>query len=181
MGLYDIAKATRASQDKFELWQLLILLDHFPIARILEIGVHKGGMLETLRQTYPHATIVGIDNDFNYLEFEGFIKVDGDSGDPQIRDEALQHFGRHGIDFLFIDGDHHYEAAKKDFEMYAPAVKSGGIIAFHDIMRDPERVPHHEGVEVRRLFDELKLKHASLEIWNGTAGDDGPGIGVIFV
>lgn len=181
MNLYQIAKATRASQDKFELWQLLILLDHFGPARILEIGVHRGGMIETLRRVFPHAITVGIDTDFSHLEYTDFIQVEGSSQDPEIRDKAVQNFGRHGIDFLFIDGDHHYEAAKKDFEMYAPLVKSGGIVAFHDIQRDPARVPHHEGVEVRQLFDELKLKHANIEIWNGSAGDDGPGIGVLFL
>lgn len=181
MDLYQVAKESIASQDKFELWQLLVLLDHFGPARILEIGVHRGGMVQTLRQVFPHAIVVGIDTDYQYLEYSDFNAVTGDSTDPEIRDDAAGYFGRHGIDFLFIDGDHHYEAAKKDFEMYAPLVKSGGIVAFHDIMRDPARVPHHEGVEVRRLFDELKLKHASMEIWNGTAGDDGPGIGVLFL
>ena len=181
MNLYDIAKSSQASQDKFELWQLLEILDRKPIARILEIGVHRGGMVETLSTVYPHATIVGIDTDFSFLEFEDFIQVAGNSQDPEVRDQATSHFGRHGIDFLFIDGDHHYDAALKDFEMYAPLVKSGGIIGFHDIQRDPQRVPHHEGVECRRLFDELKQKHASIEIWNGTAGVDGPGIGLLFV
>jgi predicted O-methyltransferase YrrM len=37
------------------------------------------------------------------------------------------------VDFLFIDGDHRYEAVKKDFDYYSPLVRPGGIIAFHDI------------------------------------------------
>lgn len=181
MNLYEEAKLSTASQDTFELWQLLILLDHFGPSRILEIGVHRGGMVKTLRRSFPHAIVVGIDTDYSFLEFTDFIAIAGSSQDPQVRDDAMQHFGRHGIDFLFIDGDHTYEAAKKDFEMYAPLVKPGGIIGFHDIQRDPARVPHHAGVDCRRLFDEVKKKHASIEIWNGTAGDDGPGIGILFV
>lgn len=181
MNLREIAFSTKASQDKFELWQLLVILDHFPIARILEIGVHRGGMIESFRQAYPHATIVGVDNDYSSLAFKDFIAIGGDSHDPQIRDDAAACFGRHAVDFLFIDGDHSYDGAIKDFEMYAPMVKSGGIIGFHDIQRDPARVPHHAGVDCRRVFDELKKKHASIEIWNGTAGDDGPGIGLLFV
>lgn len=181
MDLKKLAWATKASQDKFELWQLLVILDHYPMARILEIGVHRGGMLGTLRLAYPHATIVGVDNDYSSLEFRDFNAIAGDSGDPAIRDDVAQQFGRFQIDFLFIDGDHNYEAAKKDFELYAPLVKPGGIIGFHDIMRDPDNVPHHAGVDCRRLFDELKQKHASIEIWNGAAGTDGPGIGLLFV
>ena len=181
MDLKELAKKSIASQDKFELWQLLILLDHFVISRILEIGVHRGGMVETLAKAYPHATIVGIDNDYSSLKFTDFIKIEGDSHDPEVRDQAASHFGRHPVDFIFIDGDHTLESVRKDYEMYASMVKPGGIIAFHDIMRDPVNVPHHTGVDCRQFFDEIKLKHASLEIWNGTAGMDAPGIGVIFL
>jgi predicted O-methyltransferase YrrM len=40
------------------------------------------------------------------------------------------------VDFLFIDADHSYEGVKKDFEMYSPLVRKGGIIAFYDIISD---------------------------------------------
>ena len=36
------------------------------------------------------------------------------------------------IDYLFIDGDHNYEAVKQDFTDWFPHVKSGGVISFHD-------------------------------------------------
>lgn len=36
------------------------------------------------------------------------------------------------IDYLFIDGDHNYEAVKKDFEEWYPHVIIGGIISLHD-------------------------------------------------
>jgi predicted O-methyltransferase YrrM len=36
------------------------------------------------------------------------------------------------IDFIFIDGDHSYEACKADILAWAPFVKRGGVIAFHD-------------------------------------------------
>lgn len=36
------------------------------------------------------------------------------------------------IDFIFIDGDHSYEACKADIAAWAPFVKPGGVIAFHD-------------------------------------------------
>jgi predicted O-methyltransferase YrrM len=38
-------------------------------------------------------------------------------------------------DFLFIDGDHTYQGVKQDFQMYSPLVKKGGIVAFHDIVK----------------------------------------------
>ena len=36
------------------------------------------------------------------------------------------------IDFLFIDADHHYNAVKKDWELYSSLLHSGSIVAFHD-------------------------------------------------
>ena len=36
------------------------------------------------------------------------------------------------LDFVYVDGDHHYEAVKKDIELYYPKIKEGGMICFHD-------------------------------------------------
>jgi len=36
------------------------------------------------------------------------------------------------IDFIFIDGDHSYNACKADIAAWTPFVKRGGVIAFHD-------------------------------------------------
>lgn len=36
------------------------------------------------------------------------------------------------IDLIFIDGDHSYEACRADIAAWAPFVKPGGVIAFHD-------------------------------------------------
>jgi predicted O-methyltransferase YrrM len=37
------------------------------------------------------------------------------------------------IRLLFIDGDHSYDASKKDFEVWSPFVVPHGLIGFHDI------------------------------------------------
>ena len=38
-----------------------------------------------------------------------------------------------GIDLIFIDGDHSYEAVKSDIKAWLSKVKNGGIVVFHDI------------------------------------------------
>jgi predicted O-methyltransferase YrrM len=46
------------------------------------------------------------------------------------------------IDLLFIDGDHSINGCSLDFELYAPKVPVGGLIAFHDYYADrPELGP----------------------------------------
>ncbi|MEN9636182.1 MAG: hypothetical protein RL077_4586 [Verrucomicrobiota bacterium] len=39
---------------------------------------------------------------------------------------------RGAIDFIFIDGDHSYDACRADIRAWTPLVKAGGVIAFHD-------------------------------------------------
>lgn len=49
---------------------------------------------------------------------------------PEIPDEC-------GV--IFVDGDHSYEAVKRDIELYGPKVRQRGYLAFHDCAEsDPE-------------------------------------------
>ncbi len=57
--------------------------------------------------------------------------------------------GGRQLDFLFIDGDHQYESIKTDYEMYAPLVRKGGMIALHDIAEAENGGGHQFWLEVR--------------------------------
>ncbi len=56
---------------------------------------------------------------------------------------------RGGIDFIFIDGDHAYEACKADIVAWAPYVRRGGVIALHDFGSRADGV-------TRAIFEETK-------------------------
>jgi predicted O-methyltransferase YrrM len=45
------------------------------------------------------------------------------------------------IDVLFVDGDHHEEAVRADFERWAPRLRPGGHLLFHDAVDAPDFVP----------------------------------------
>lgn len=65
------------------------------------------------------------------------------------------------VGFLWIDGEHSYEAVAQDFYGWRPHVVDGGIIAFHDTYS-------WEGV--RRLIDEEVLQSPGLRVlgqWDG--------------
>ena len=58
------------------------------------------------------------------------------------------------IDILHIDGSHHYEDVKKDFETWSKFLNNDGVILLHDTC-----VETHNGNEygVKRFFEEINL------------------------
>ena len=45
------------------------------------------------------------------------------------------------IDLLFLDGDHSYEAVRRDFEDWAAKIRPGGFLAMHDVVHPIHRGP----------------------------------------
>ena len=54
-----------------------------------------------------------------------FVYEDSSKFAENIHDESL--------DFIFIDADHSYEGALRDFKQFWPKVRNGGIFAGHDL------------------------------------------------
>ena len=54
------------------------------------------------------------------------------------------------IDYLHIDGDHHYEGVRLDFDLFAPLVRDVGVITLHD------SVNYREPCGVPQLVEELR-------------------------
>jgi len=106
--------------------------------------------------------------------------VRGDSHDPRTLEIVEKILRGEKLDFLFIDGDHTYEGVKKDFEMYSPLVRRGGVVAFHDIV--PHDIAHdpYRQVEVPKFWSEIKSMHRHLEIVKDW-GQGWAGIGVLYL
>jgi predicted O-methyltransferase YrrM len=58
------------------------------------------------------------------------------------------------IDILHIDGDHSYEAVKKDYENWSPHLAENGIVLFHDSYVD---MLGGRQFGVKRFFEEIDL------------------------
>lgn len=60
---------------------------------------------------------------------------------------------RHEIDFLFIDGNHAYDACLQDWNDFSPHVIVGGVVAFHDARQYyPGQTDLEPAQVVNRLF-----------------------------
>lgn len=95
----------------------------------------------------------------------------------QRSDEALETVKALGpLDWLFIDGDHSYQAARWDFDNYGPLVRPGGVIALHDI-----GTFGREDTEVWRLWAEINLAGYLTRELNAVHRYQQGGIGLVYV
>lgn len=184
----------RSTQKPQEIEALLEELLRAPPTRVLEIGTWKGGTLFLLtRVAAPDATLVSIDlpgNGFGssyparYKRlYEAFARerqvvrlVRRDSHDPETVEEVRKLLAG-PIDFLFVDGDHSYDGVRRDYELYAPLVRPGGTIAFHDIVAGDEAFVGG----VPRFWRELKSQYEEVVEYVRDWEQGGCGIGVIHL
>lgn len=166
-----------AVQKPAELAGLLKFLSAQHPRTIVEIGTFRGGTLFAwCRVAALDATIISIDlpggmfgGGYSWLRgltFRLYPKhgqrlhlLRQNSHEAQTRDRVVRLLGGQRADFLMIDGDHTYAGVKRDWELYAPLVGSGGIIAFHDILPHP-RVAE---VQVERFWQEVKPRFPHVE------------------
>jgi len=180
-------------QHKFEIERLLRIVDELEPSVIIEIGTSRGGTLCLFTiVAESDATIISIDMPggpfgggypkWKIPLYESLAResqkihlVRNDSHNPVVIDEVKRILGNKKVDFLFLDGDHSYEGVKRDFEMYSPLVRCGGIIALHDIVDHPVETR----CEVNKFWSEVKANYEHMEIVNDWE-QRWAGIGVLF-
>jgi predicted O-methyltransferase YrrM len=64
-----------------------------------------------------------------------------------------ERFDDGSLDFVFIDGSHHYEDVRRDYLLYLPKVKAGGLMFLHDSRMNRGGPPFHPGPS--QLADEI--------------------------
>jgi predicted O-methyltransferase YrrM len=183
-----------ASQKYEELVPLLDRVRALRAERVCEIGTAAGGTLYLLtRVSAPEALLVSIDlaipahTRATRARFaragQRLVSIEGDSHDVETQQRVERLLAGAKLDVLFIDGDHSYEGVRADFELYSPLVRSGGIIALHDVNED---FATRHGTptasvsgDVPRFWNELKRKYRSEELI-ADPGQDGFGIGIVY-
>ena len=116
----------------------------------LEIGVASGWTMNHFLQNLSNLQLTGIDSYVGYMD--GHIQITQELLDAQylaaqdnISDftprgkilrgysqDFVNSFEDKSLDYIFIDGDHSYEGALRDCELFFPKIKNGGIFAGHD-------------------------------------------------
>ncbi|VAX10271.1 hypothetical protein MNBD_GAMMA25-45 [hydrothermal vent metagenome] len=80
------------------------------------------------------------------------VPMEGDSHNSEFRKKVEDELNGEKVDFLFIDGDHSEKGAEADYYDYKKYVRPGGLIAFHDIVKN-QPVP---GNQVHYLWQKIK-------------------------
>jgi predicted O-methyltransferase YrrM len=188
VGAVTIAPA----QVRSEIRALLELLEAKTPRNVLEIGTARGGTLFLLsRVAAIDASLASVDlpggefgGGYDRIwvpllkampsERQTLKLIRGDSHDLRTYDETRRWFGGEPLDCLLIDGDHRFEGVRRDFLMYGPLVRPGGVIAIHDIV--PGREDRVGGVP--KFWDLVKRVYETRELVDDWA-QGGFGIGVV--
>jgi len=123
-------------QNSWELEQMLAVVERLQPARVLEVGSMWGGTLWHWLQIAD--IVVAIDDEMRRADEWQQWAADAGTGLQLLQGmsqyqtivAAAAVLGPY--DFIFIDGDHTYDAVKADWENYRGMAASGGIFAFHD-------------------------------------------------
>jgi predicted O-methyltransferase YrrM len=180
-------------QVREELLSLLDRVRQLRPARLCEIGAAGGGTLYMFtRVAPPGALIISMDIEIPAhtarararmgRDGQQLANVEADSHADATLDRLRDWLAGEPLDFLVIDGDHSYEGVRRDFELYAPLVREGGLIALHDINPDRRGEGSTAGAiagEVPRFWQELRETHRTEELI-ADPSREGYGIGLVF-
>jgi len=119
----------------------------------------------------------------HYVAGRKLVSLAGDSHSEAMRDRVREALDGRPLDALFIDGDHSYDGVKRDWELYSPLVRPGGVIGLHDVQEDyaTSRGTQTAAIsgEVPRFWRELREGRKTEELIADPA-QDGYGIGVVY-
>jgi len=181
-------------QIRSEIARLLQELEPRHARTVLEIGTANGGSLFLFCEAVaPDSHLVSVDLPGGLFGggyeatreplYEAFARsgqrldlLRADSHDPDTKKRVEELVGGREVDFLFIDGDHSRAGVESDYLAYAPLVRAGGAIAFHDVHPGPSSLVGG----VPEFWSELKAAVDHEEIVDSDA-QEGYGIGLVKV
>ena len=195
---YGQFQSIRPKQVISEIQQMYQMVVAAEVRYVCEIGTYRGGTFYLwCKAARDDATLIALDlpgedslkqpfSPDRIKFYHYFAKspnqqlhfIPADSHQRSTADYVAAILGPNKLDFLFIDGDHSHNGVRRDFELYKPLVRPGGMIAFHDIL-PRANLPE---IEVYKLWGEIKPVYRHQEI----VAQDGShanliGIGIIWL
>lgn len=132
------------NQSRSELWEMVQLLNKHQPATIIEIGTSEGGsgVFWNYFCQKNNGYFITIDVDITDKPRGKFsnsitpvVFIEGKSQDQKVILDVRNKLQTKQVDFIYIDGDHTEEAVYQDIKNYIGFLKTGGVMAFHDVKR----------------------------------------------
>lgn len=170
-----------------DLEELLQFYEYLPekIEHVLEIGTEHGGWLFMLASVIkPPARLCAVDyiyqSEFSVARSElancKFNVTLIQSEAVKARAAVAEWLGFNRLDVLHLDAQHDIKGARREWELYYPLVRSGGVVAIHDVMPTG---PHAE-FGSQFLFHALDKSFPKTYLCQRT-WREGLGIGVVHI
>lgn len=180
----------RIQQNKEEMYQFLarVAYDVSPV-RTVELGSWRGTTAMLLSLVTSGVTVsLDVQDYGGREEASSMARNRGHTlwfylescRDPRTVEHVMSVLGG-PIDLLFIDDGHCIEEVTEDYRIWAPMVRKGGWIVFHDINPDANQIApgvHPSICQAHVFWDSLKGDKEEI-IWKGNP--PGPGIGILKV
>jgi predicted O-methyltransferase YrrM len=174
-----------ALQKPIELVEYLRFVRTRRVERMLEIGALWGGMV------FAHAAVAS--SSAHLIAIDKFPRESADAMTARLRAlvrpsqrvtclwqdshelatvAAVREALDGPLDLLFLDGDHSAAGIARDFALYEPLVRSGGLIAIHDIdARTNDDVP--------AFWRAMRERYDHIEIIDRRHAPQGLGVGIL--
>jgi predicted O-methyltransferase YrrM len=175
-----------ALQKPIELVEYLRFVRTRRVERMLEIGALWGGMV------FAHAAVAS--SSAHLIAIDTFPRESADAMTARLRAlvrpsqrvtclwqdshepatvAAVRETLDGPLDLLFLDGDHSAAGIARDFALYEPLVRSGGLIAIHDIdARTNDDVP--------AFWRATRDRYEHVEIIDRRHAPQGLGVGILI-
>lgn len=151
---------------------MAVMFRELGFTRGVEIGTGEGNFAVVLCKANPNLELHTIDP---YKLFENDVITDQNKYEEQYASacarlssvnctlvrsssmQAVKDFPDGYFDFVYVDGNHHYEFVRDDLREWSKKVRSGGIVAGHDYMRYSTRAGRACCWGVKRAVNEYML------------------------
>jgi hypothetical protein len=151
-----------------------------------EIGVWEGGFAHKICRPNPRLELLCVDPWASQADYQE-VKNDAARMEHAFQcakqllkpyrctflrmtsQEAVAHVADGSLDFVYIDGNHLFDHVTRDLTLWAPKVRSGGVIAGHDY-KDSARKPF---IQVKPAVDRF-TKDRGISPWFVLAADKSP-------
>lgn len=168
---YNVKPGTKYIEIEYSRGELPVLFKHLGLLIGAEIGVDRGWYSEEICRTNPEVKLFCIDPWKFYDENDDpkknqhalninhhcTIKRLKSYNHKIIRKtsmEAVKDFEPESLDFVYLDGNHHFKYIEEDLREWYKIVKKGGIIGGHDYKGARRPLP-----DVGRAVDAFVEKH----------------------